>query len=297
MDNMWGKLLLFFVCSLLLATGVQAQVHGSNLLPYLQAERNEVALLTAQQNYLLQQGDTVGAFLVSSYIPDHQMQAAMLAQEISNRGGNPDAIQANVPTPYLGTREQILAYDSQSHASAVAMYEKLTGAGTMATQKLAASGLAGAEKHYGSLQVALGATQGGPNGVMNSLAFALQLEKTAILDIQSQSAQLRRLGDPTTADRLMSLIPAHQAQIAQLSSLYMQMGGDPNTVKTAVVSPLPTRDAILAHFRSSDIQMANTYAVVIAALPSTSPVQAAGIMGQRNALTAIAVLFGGPVAG
>ncbi len=312
MGNMWGKVLLL-LSGMLLAAGALAQyggaatasradinpfapsVRGSNLVPYLQAERDEIALLTAQQNYLLQRGDTVGALLVGSYIPDHQMQASLLAQEIRNRGGNPDAVQANVPDPFLGSSMEILAYDSQQHAWVADQYRRLTGVGTADSRYLAQTGLSGAERHFASLQVALGARDGSPPAVLNSLRYALQLERTAITDIQAQAAYLRRLNDPQTADRLVSLIPAHQQQARQLESLITQMGGNPASVGTSTIAVLPTREAILSHMRAMDVQMANTYATHVAGFPSTSPLHLAGLQGQRNALTAIAVLFGGPL--
>jgi hypothetical protein len=306
MGNTWGVKLLIFSSLLLLASGALAQygtqlsprfmpgsaVDGSNLVPYLQAELNGIALLTAQSNYLMQQGDTVGSVLVSSYIPDHQMQASMLAQEIRNRGGDPDTVQANLSTPYLGTRAQILAYDSQQYVQAATSYRRLTKAGTEDSRMLGMSGLSNAERHFASLQVAHGATIGGPIAVLNGLNYALQLERTAILDIQTQASQLNRMNDPATANRLLSLIPAHQAQAATLESLITRMGGNPAAVQTATVALLPTRDAIMAHFRSADIQIANTYATQIAGFSSASPIYVASLQGQRNALTAIAVLFG-----
>jgi hypothetical protein len=300
MGKMWGIKLLLLGGMLLLATGALAQygrisVDGSNLMPFLQAELNEVALLTAQQNYLQQQGDIVGAVLVASYIPDHQMQASMLAQEIRNRGGNPEMVKANVSNPMLGSRAQIIAYDMQQHALVADQYRALMQAGTEDSRFLGTAGLSGAQRHFASLNVAWGGVNGGPAAVLNGLNFALQLEQTAVLDIQAQSAQLRRLNDAATADRLMGLIPAHEAQAERLSSLIVRMGGNPANVQPTTVVVLPTRDAILAHFRSADIQMANTYATQIAGFTSNSPIYVAGLQGQRNALTAIAVLFGGPV--
>lgn len=313
MGNLWGKLLLLLSGMLLLTSGAWAAyggassamppgrlmststAHGANLVPFLQGEVNEIAMLTAQQNYLLQQGDTVGAVLVASYIPDHQTQATALSQRIQQRGGNPGAIQANMTNPYLGTRAQILAYDAQQHAQVIAQYHKLTGAGTLATRQLAFMGLSGAQRHFASLQVAMGATDGSPVAVLNGLSFDLQLERTAMLDLRTQAAQLRRMHDATTADRLLSLVPTHQAQAARLEALITQMGGNPAKVSVTSVASLPTRDAILAHFRQLDIQLANTYAVQIAAFPGGSPIQVASIRGQNNALTAIAVLFGGPL--
>ncbi|HOS43395.1 MAG TPA: hypothetical protein PK794_06875 [Armatimonadota bacterium] len=312
MGKTWGKVLLL-LSGMLLAAGAQAQyggaptaarpninpfapsVRGSNLVPYLQAERDAIAVLTAQQHYLLQRGDTVGALLVGSYVPDHQLQASLLAQEIRDRGGNPDAVQANVPNPFLGSTAEILAYNSQQQAWIADQYRRLTGAGTADSRYLAQTGLSGAERHFASLQVALGARDGSPAAVLNSLRYALQLERTAMADLQAQAAQLRRLNDPQTADRLVSLIPAHQQQEAQLISLIQQLGGNPATVGASTVAALPTRDAILMHRRAMDVQMANTYATHVAAFPSTSPLHVAGLQGQRNALTAIAVLFGGPL--
>lgn len=293
MGRTWGSMMLALAL-LLLIVGAQAQT--INYRPYLQAELNEIAMLTAQANYLQQQGDLLTSTLISSYIPDHQMMADMWANLIRRQGGNPASTQASV-TPFLGTRAQILAHDLQAHQQAATMYSELADRARLinrGVRDLARLGQSGASRHFASLTVAQGATLGGPQAVQNAIASALSLERMMIIDLQTQAARLRELGDAQTANTLDALVPAHQQQISRLEPLLTQLGGNPSAVYVPPVLPLDSRDAILAHVRASDIQMANTYGQIVALLPP-SPIQQAGVFGQRNALTAIARLFGGPL--
>ena len=181
-------------------------VNVRDLTPFLQAERNEIALLTAQSNCLQQQGDPLGAALVASYIPDHQMQANALATAIQARGGDPATIVANV-TPALGARTDVVEHDITAHQQVARDYQRLAQrTSDTAVRQLALMGQGGAERHLNSLIIARAST-GAASRINEGLIASLALERGAINDLQTQAAQLTALGQTDQANKLTTLIP------------------------------------------------------------------------------------------
>lgn len=267
----------------------------SQLTPYLQAEVNEVALLTAQSNCLQQQGDPLAAAVVSSYIPDHQMMVCSLTSFIQQRTGRTLSLQPNM-TPVLGKNADIFAYDMNQHQAAADAYQRLAqNARDAQLQQLAMLGQSGALRHFHSLRIAQAAVAPTADSNMNSVQSALILENTAISDLQAQATQLNGIGDAQGANLLLSFVPIHQQQAARLCALLTQLGGDSQTAAALPVVPLPTRDMIVAHASTFDTQLVNTYAIQVANLP-TGPVQQAMLAGQQGALFALANLEQLPVA-
>jgi hypothetical protein len=279
-----GVALIICLCG---TTGVLArQSRTVNLTSYLQAEQNEVALLTAQANYLTQQGDPLGAGVLASYIPDHRTQAAQLAAQITAQGGNPVMVPSNAQ-PFLGTRDAILSHDLNEHQKALASYQNLQRDSTdPAIQQLAMMGLNGASRHFSSLQVAQAATSSSSRTVMTGLLAALTLEQAMTADLQMQAMRLTALGDTTTANTLMSLVPQHQTQAANIANLITQMGGNSSRTTVPQAVALATRDQIIAHESIVNTQLVNTYALPLAGVP-TSPLRTIAMQGQSIALAGL----------
>ena len=279
---------------LLLAIAAQA-ARLPNMTSYLQGEVNEVALLTAQSNYLQQQGDPLGAALVASYIPDHQVMIRQWSTFIQQNGGNPSMVQP-IMTPVQGTREQILRYDEQAHQQAIDSYRRLARSTSNPTIRgLAALGEGGATRHFNSLEVANSVSTWSTLRLADATMAALALERAAINDLQVQANQLTALGDPTTANLVMSMIPQHQQQAANLQALLVQLGGNPNRIILPPTVVLGSRTDILSHLAITNTQFVNTYAIAINALPP-GPLQQVMAQGQSLALTALASLQQLPVA-
>jgi hypothetical protein len=290
MGKTWGRMALA-VLVVVLMTAAQAQ--RVNLRPYLQAELNEIALLTAQSNYLQQQGDTLGATLVASYIPDHQMMVNTLSASMQQMGARDIPTVAVASTPFLGSRADILAYDLQQHAMVARDYQRLASTPFLSRTgiRVAKMGQSGAERHFQSLTVAQGATLGTPVAMTNGLLASLALERWAAFNLQVQADALRGMGDVATANLLTAQIPAHQQQANRIAALVTQWGADPRMTYVAPSVALTSREAIMASLRTTDIIAANTYAQQIALLPP-SPIRTASIQGQNGAITEIATLFG-----
>jgi bacterioferritin (cytochrome b1) len=287
-STMW-RLMMALLVGLVTTVGLHAQ-QMPNLMPYLQAEVNEIATLSVQSNYLMQQGDPLGASLVASYIPDHQMMVNMLSAAIRAQGGNPGAIQAQAAAPTTGTRLELIRADMAAHQRVIDQYQNLLDTATdPAIRQLATLGLGGASRHFASLNVARGATLGTPEAIASAMLSALTLERMAVNDLQVQAAQLDQLGNQSAATTLRNLIPAHQQQVARLESLVTQLGGNPALAIPPPVAPLQTADNILLHQRILDTQFVNTYAMPIAALPP-SPLRTAALQGQSIALYALSLL-------
>lgn len=281
-----------WLMALMFIMSIGAFAQQADLSRFLQAEVNEIVLLSAQSNYLQQQGDPLGAALVASYIPDHQMQASLLANEVARLGGNPAQITPNMQ-PVLGTRQQIIDLDIQQHQQARNSYQQFArDTKSPIAQRLAINGQSGAARHFSSLQVAQGAILVTPAGQAQSTIAALTLERSAIANLQVQASSLQQLGDPTTANALLALIPQHQQQVDRLQALAIQQGLDPADAVPPPVVGLPSRDMIASALRSSATQMVNTYAMPIALLPA-SPLSQIAMQGQQGALTALAQLPGG----
>ncbi|MHB9131886.1 MAG: hypothetical protein ACYDBB_12475 [Armatimonadota bacterium] len=288
-SSMW-RISIALGMVLFVAMTANAQQRSYGLMNYLQAERNEIALLQAQATCMQSQGDTMGAALVASYIPDHQMQADMLAAVIKARGGCPENVSANV-TPFLGTRQQMLDHDMQQHAQVVSMYQTLRTQSTddPAVQQLAVAGLNGASRHFSSIQVARSATMSPTTLSTEGLLAALSLERGVIADLQVQSARLTQLGDTNGAAMLRNAIPAHQQQVNNLVAMITQMGGDPTLAVAPPVVALNTRDQIIAHERAVNTQLANTYALPVASLP-TGQLSTIFVQGQQISQTQLAMV-------
>lgn len=281
-----------WLLALMLILSVDAFAQQTDLTRFLQAEVNEIAQLSAQSNYLQQQGDPLGAALVASYIPDHQLQAGLLANEVARLGGNPALITPNVQ-PVLGTRQQIIDLDIQQHQQASNSYRNFANdTKDPIAQRLAINGQSGAARHFSSLQIAQGAILGTPAGQAQSTIAALTLERSAIANLQVQASSLQQLGDPTTASALLALVPQHQQQADRLQALAVQQGLDPARAVPPTVVGLPSRDMIASAQRTFETQMVNTYAMPIALLPNSSFSQIARL-GQQGALTVLAQLPGG----
>lgn len=265
------------------------------LMPYLQAEVNEVALLTAQANCLQSQNDPLAAAVVSSYIPDHEMMICSITNFIQQRTGQTVSVQSTV-TPALGTSAQVFAYDLTQHQNAANSYQRLAQSTNDAQlRQLALLGQSGALRHFHSLVVAQAAVAPTADRSVNSVQSALILENTAINDLQAQAAQLNALGDAQGANMLLGFVPAHQQQVARLSTLLTQMGGNPQTAAALPVVTLPTRDVMLVHARAFNTQMVNTYAIQIANLPA-GDLRQAMLAGQQGALFALSSLEQMPIA-
>jgi len=273
-----------------------------NLKPYLQAEVNEVALLTAQANYLQQQGDPLGASVIASYIPDHRMMASQLSAVYQQRGGNPAAVMAQ-GTPYLGMRQQIIDYDLKAHVKGMDNYSALYRNTTdPVIKQLAAQGQSGAWRHYDSLEISRAATLGTPEAIYTGLLASNALEMAAITDLQTQATQLTAMGDQATANVLLGMVPAHQQQAANLQAAITNFGTGvdidvANRNRIATLPPVPamaTRAQILAHFQVTNTQFINTYALAINALPP-SPLRQVLANGQSVALISLTTLQQLPV--
>lgn len=267
-----------------------AALRANDLIPYLQSEINEVAILQGQATSLQQQGDPLGAAVVASYIPDHQMQSDLLTTEIRARGGDPSRAVLNKPQE-LGTRLQIINADARTHGRAVDAYQRLARnarqANDQAILAIAINGENGASRHLSSLQIARASTPGSPSSSMNqALLAALSLERGAVIDLQTQATRLQQLGDPTTANTLLAMIPQHQAQVANLEATLVQLRIDSRSAMVPPTVALATRDQIIEHNRIFNTQMTNTYALPIAALPP-SPLRQIALQGQGIAIAAL----------
>ncbi len=266
-----------------------------NLVPFLQAEVNEVAMLSAQSNHLRQQGDALGADLVASYIPDHQLQISRLQFLL---GPQSMAIQPT-EAPFLGTRAQIINHDRVAHSMVQDQYRTLLGqtVGFPVLHQVALLGLNGASRHFDSLTVARAVVEPTPQAQQEGLLAAVRLEKSAVADLLTQSQQLQAQGDFQGADLLLSQVPAHQQQLASLINLAPQYGVDPTFAVPTLVPPLSNPAEIQTAQRVSDIQMASTYALPIALLPP-SPERDIALRGQQIALQGLSVIgpTGFPVA-
>lgn len=247
----------FWIALVAVLLATQAFGQRISLTPYLQSEVNEVATLTAQANYLQQQGDPLGAAVVASYIPDHQMMITQLSAAIQQQGRNPSSVVAK-GTPFLGTRAQIIDHDLKAHAKGMDSYASLTRrTSNQQYDYLATLGRSGAWRHYNSLVVARGATLGTQEAIYASLLASQALEQAAITDLQSHATQLTALGDPTTANLLTGTIPAHQQQLANLQTMASNFSSGTNIrvsdrTRITTLPPLPlltTRPLILAHFQ------------------------------------------------
>jgi len=297
-----GKLWVALVVVALLAPATQAWGVYTPLTSSLQMEVNEVAMLTAQANYLQQQGDQLGAAVVASYIPDHRMMISRLSAAMQQMGGNPSTIVAK-GTPFLGTRAQIIDNDLKAYAKAMDHYRDLSRrTSSPVIKQLAAMGRDGAWRHYDSLVVASGATLGTPEAIYASLLASQALEQAAISDLQAQAARLASLGDQTTANVLLGMAPSHQQQAANLQVTTTNFGtpqfGVANRGRITTIPPvaaLDSRAQILAHFQVVNTQFINTYALAINGLPP-SPLQRVMADGQTIALTSLTVLQRLPVA-
>ena len=298
-----GRFWVVLVAVALLAMTTQAFGQRVSLTPYLQAEVNEVAMLTAQANYLQQQGDPLGAAVVASYIPDHQMMITQLSAVIRQEGGNPSRVTAE-GRPFLGTRAQIIEHDMRAHARVMDSYERLSRRTTrQQIDHLATLGRSGAWRHYNSLVVARGATLGTPEAIYAGLLASQALEQAAINDLQTHATQLTAMGDPTTANLLSGMIPAHQQQLANLQTMANTFAGGQNIrvdnrTRITTLPPLPVltaRPQILAHFQVVDTQFINTYALAINGLPP-GPLQRVMADGQTVALTGLTALQRLPIA-
>lgn len=278
---------------LFLSTVVLAQ--NVNLTPYLQAETNEVAMLLAQANYLQQQGDPLGAAVVASYVPDHQMQIAALTAYMQQHGGMPTAVTAAAVMPVMGTRSQILLADLNGHKQAMDSYARLARNSDPTIKTLAMMGQNGATRHYESLQVAKGMTDFTPGAIRTATLAALSLEIATVDDLNMQSARLTALGDTTTATMLMNMVAAHQQQVTNLQTLVSRLGGNPKDAMTIPLVALNSRADIIAHFKVVDTQFVNTYAIALNVLPP-SPLAQAFAQVQTLALTSLASLQRLPVA-
>jgi hypothetical protein len=290
---MWSALERFMLTALmlvLLVGGVRAQ-QANDLLPFLQAEVNEIALLTAQANYLQGQGDALGAALIASYIPDHQAQSDRLAVLIRQRGGDPATVRATVPA-VPGTRLAILDQVSREHARVAESYRALMSSTTdLAVREAATLGYNGAVRHGASITVAQGASGGTTLSQTEAIAAALTLERAAVNELATQAARLRDLGDLRAANEMESRIPAHTQQAACLEYHLFYRGGNPSASVPPPTLPLDSREQILHAQRTMSTQLANTYAVSIAVLPVESPVRALFGQGQQVALNSYTTLF------
>lgn len=292
MRNILWRVMMMLLLTVSIGTAVTArQQRATNLTPYLQAEVNEIAMLNAQWNYLQQQGDALGAALIASYIPDHQMQANFLSSAIQAQGGNPSSIQPT-GTPFLGTRQAIIEHDTQAHQQVIQSYQRLASSTDPNIRQLALMGQSGAMRHRSSLIIARAATTGTPVDLQNGLLAALSLERGAVLDLQTQAARLQVLGDTNSATMLLNFVPAHQQQVAAVEALLIQMGGNPALATVAPVVALPSRADILQHERVMNMQLVNTYALPIASLPN-SPLRNLALAGQQNFLTALTIMQSG----
>jgi len=298
-----GRFGIALVVVALLAVATQAWAVTISLTPYLQSEVNEVATLTAQANYLQQQGDPLGAAVVASYIPDHQMMITQLSAAIQQQGRNPSSVVAK-GTPFLGTRAQIIDHDMKAHVKAMDSYASLARrTSNQQYDYLATTGRSGAWRHYNSLVVARGATLGTQEAIYASLLASQALEQAAINDLQTQAGQLTAQGDPTTANMLAGMIPAHQQQLANLQTMATNFSSGsrisvPDRTRISTLPPVPvlaTRAQILAHFQVENTQFINTYALAINGLPP-GPLQTAMANGQAIALSSLAALQRLPIA-
>lgn len=267
-----------------------ARQSSISLTPYLQAELTEIALLTAQSNYLQQHNDPLGAAVVASYVPDHQMQATMLSNAIRAAGGDPTKVKAESGTPFVGKRLAIVRHDLAQHRQAQNLYLDLMKRATdPETKQLATLGFNGASRHFSSLTVAEAATVKTRTAQLEGLLAALTLERGTIVDLQTQAARLQQLGDQNTATILLNQVPAHQQQVNSLASLVTQMGGNPALAVAPPTAALPTRNDILLHQQVLARLFINTYALPATAFPGTA-IQTLSLQGQNIQVQTMAAL-------
>jgi len=294
MSNMLRHIMGALLGLLFLTTAAMAQ-QQVNLTPYLQAEVNEAAVLRAQANYLQQQGDPLGAAVMASFIPDHQMQIDRLSAVMLSAGGYPSTVQPNV-TPTLGTRQQIFQSALEMHTQAIDRYRGLANAtNNNVYDQLALLGQNRAMRHAQSLRMANGSTAWTPTSLIDATTAALALERGMVNDLQIQANALAALGDQATAQVLLGMVPQHQQQAANLEVSLRQLGGDPAHAVPAPVVALTTRQAILDHFKTANTQMINTYAIAISTMPP-GPLRQTLTAGQTQVLTSLASLQRLPIA-
>ena len=260
-----------------------------NLTGYLQTEVNEIATLTAQMNYLQGNCDALGAALIASYIPDHQVQANALSALIAAQGGSSVLIQPQI-TPCLGSRGQIIQSDLQMFFLDISNYAglKRMTCDTM-PQLVATQGWNASLRQFNSLSVAWASMTTDQNATLNGLVAALSMEQNAICDMQSQAARLIVLGDQGLANQFLSLIPQHQQQAANLKALILSMCGNPSFAQVAPTFTLSTRNEIICHQHIVETQFINTYALPIASLPQSS-LRTLAVQGQTISLASLYLL-------
>jgi hypothetical protein len=127
-----------------------------------------------------------------------------------------------------------------------------------------------ASRHFSSLTVARAAIVKSPASMVEGMTAALTLERGIVADLQVQATQLQQLGDTTTANMLLGAIPAHQQQVASLTSLVTQLGGNPARAVPPPTIALMTRADILSHQQIVATQMIDSYALPIHAFPNTT---------------------------
>lgn len=267
------------------------------LKTFLQDEVNMIAVLTAQSNYLQQQNDPLGAALVTSYIPDHSLQASNLSAMITALGSSPGGIVAN-SQPFLGTRDAILMNDQMASQRFIDQYKHLlaitTADNCVDIHRLAQLGLNAASRHFNSLTFARLNNICDAKTVLDGLVAALTLERGQIVDLQAQLTRLMALMDQGNANIVSSFIPLHQRQAGCLEAMITQLGGNPALAMPTEPVALASASEIIFHQRVVETQFVNTYAVPIASLPQGA-LRLLALQGQTASLFALRSLPGQPV--
>lgn len=267
------------------------QSQPADLTQYLQYELNTIALLTAQSNYLLSQGDRLGASLFGSFVPDHNMQAQALMAAIRANGGDPSSIVACTPGLISGDRVALARGSLWPNTKAIDAYSTLLeGAPNDVTTRIATNGLNNITRQYNSMVIAQ-ASPAGMNGTTQSVVqAALTLERATVTNLQTQAAQLQQLGDSASADMLTAQIAPHQQLATNLECLLTQMCGNPALAVAPAATAIPTRNMLMVNVAVMNTQMANTYAIMGQGLPMNSPILSASQCGQSVALAGVAQL-------
>ena len=287
-------------CALVLGMVARAQTQTATILtnelqPYLQAEINEVAMLNGQATLLQQSGDALGAALIASYVPDHQMQISRITGVIQANGGVVPTMQPTITVPQ-GTRDVYIAQELTMHHDAINNYNRLARNTTLpVVRTLANLGIAAATTHWNSLMVAQAATLKTPSALNAGVQASLALERTAVADLQAQAAQLTALGDMAGANTLNMAAQAHQQQAANWTQIANTLNLPTNNLAVPAPVTLATRGEILGHERVFNTQLINTYALQIASLPP-GPLLSAASGSQQVALLSLTQIGTLPVA-
>lgn len=234
-----------------------------NLRPFLSAELHEIDMLQAQALHLDSRGNTEGAALIRSLIPDHQMQVTRLRQIMDMYGQS-----TNVSPPEITMRHDdfrgFVTADRRAHAKIVSDYKKLhSQAANPDVRMLAMHGLDGANRHF-QILVAIENAQSGHDWEDGKTAFAvMSLHADAAAGLNTQAAALDQMGDQQLASSLRTIAAQHEARANVWRGLAIEYDRDVSELSITPVMPLPSRQAILDQAKIINTQLASMNRVLM----------------------------------